>query len=51
MFEIFIFRKVAEKGPGLAFIVYPRALNMMPWPHLWAVLFFVMILLLGLASQ
>lgn len=43
--------EVAEKGPGLAFIAYPRAINMMPCPQLWAVLFFVMILLLGLASQ
>lgn len=43
--------EVAEKGPGLAFIVYPRAINMMPCPQLWAVLFFLMILLLGLASQ
>lgn len=43
--------EVAEKGPGLAFIAYPRAINMMPCPQLWAVLFFIMILLLGLASQ
>ena len=43
--------EVAEKGPGLAFIAYPRALNMMPWPRLWAILFFMMIMFLGLASQ
>lgn len=42
---------VAEKGPGLAFIAYPRALAMMPFPQIWAILFFFMILLLGLASQ
>uniref|UniRef100_A0A3P8UHQ0 Transporter n=1 Tax=Cynoglossus semilaevis TaxID=244447 RepID=A0A3P8UHQ0_CYNSE len=43
--------KVAESGPGLAFIAYPRAVAMMPFPQLWAVCFFVMIILLGLDSE
>jgi len=43
--------EVAEKGPGLAFIAYPRALSMMAFPQIWSLLFFIMILLLGLASQ
>ncbi|XP_024921999.1 sodium- and chloride-dependent betaine transporter-like isoform X3 [Cynoglossus semilaevis] len=42
---------VSPAGPGLAFIVYPQAVSMMPLPQLWAVLFFLMIIFLGLDSQ
>lgn len=43
--------QVAEKGPGLAFIVYPQAVAQMPWAPFWSVTFFLMILLLGIGSQ
>lgn len=43
--------QVAEKGPGLAFIVYPQAVAQMPLAPFWAVQFFAMILLLGVGSQ
>ncbi|XP_034408420.1 LOW QUALITY PROTEIN: sodium- and chloride-dependent GABA transporter 3-like, partial [Cyclopterus lumpus] len=39
---------VADSGPGLAFIVFPQAVAMMPLPQLWAVCFFLMLILLGL---
>ncbi|KAJ7999861.1 hypothetical protein DPEC_G00198790 [Dallia pectoralis] len=42
---------VAESGPGLAFIAYPRAVAMMPVPQVWAICFFIMIILLGLDSE
>merc|ERR1712004_223306 len=41
---------VVDSGPGLAFIAYPQALARMPLPHLWSVLFFIMLFFLGLDS-
>ncbi|KAK6470571.1 solute carrier family 6 member 11a [Huso huso] len=43
--------EVAESGPGLAFIAYPRAMAMMPLPQLWAFCFFLMVFLLGVDTE
>ena len=42
---------VAEKGQGLAFVVYPTALAYLPGAWIWAVLFFIMLFFLGLDSE
>ncbi|XP_041375945.1 sodium- and chloride-dependent GABA transporter 1-like isoform X1 [Gigantopelta aegis] len=42
---------VAAAGPGLAFIVYPQAISLLPLPQLWAVIFFLMLITVGLDSQ
>jgi len=39
------------QGPGLAFVVFPEGLSMMPFAPLWCVLFFLMMCTLGFGSE
>ena len=42
---------VVKEGPGFAFVVYPDGIASMPAPQVWSILFFAMLLTLGLDSQ
>lgn len=44
-------QEVATEGPGLVFIVYPAAIATMPGSTFWALIFFMMLLTLGLDSS
>ncbi|GFY57786.1 sodium-dependent dopamine transporter [Trichonephila inaurata madagascariensis] len=44
-------KDVATEGPGLVFIVYPEAIATMPGSSFWSIMFFLMLLTLGLDSS
>ena len=43
--------QVVADGPGLVFVVFPHALSQMPYPQVWSVVFFCLVLFLGVDSQ
>ncbi|CAF0878898.1 unnamed protein product [Brachionus calyciflorus] len=43
-------KDLAVGGPGLSFIVYPEALSLMPFPWIWCIFFFLMMITIGFGS-
>ena len=42
---------VADHSPGLAFVVYTEALTLLPITPIWSLIFFFMVIWLGLRTQ
>ena len=44
-------QEVVKQKQGLAFVIYPEAVSLLPLSQLWSVLFFFMLFTLGLDSE
>ncbi|XP_050420522.1 sodium- and chloride-dependent GABA transporter 2-like isoform X2 [Adelges cooleyi] len=42
---------VVESGPGLVFITYPQVVLQLPGARIWAIVFFVMLAMIGIDSE